>query len=174
MKKITVAAALIFAGSSLVSCGDTTKIDSLIVAQEETTSPDTSHSKLYEELGVEDSSSGDYDVDLTQLSSGMVYGQVYDMVYNPDDYVGKKIKAKGPFSYFKDDVTGNEYFAVVISDATACCSQGIEFVLDGTHVYPDDYPELGTEITVTGDFTYYTEDMMTYCQLQHAQLSMSW
>ena len=49
----------------------------------------------------------------------MVYAQVYDMVANPDDYMGKSIRVKGPFSYFKDSQTGNEYFAVLVSDATA-------------------------------------------------------
>ena len=36
-----------------------------------------------------------FDVDLTELSASMVYAEVYDMVYNPDDYVGKTVRAKG-------------------------------------------------------------------------------
>jgi hypothetical protein len=118
-----------------------------------------------------------YDVDLTQLNSSMVYAQVYDMVANPDNYMGQRVRAKGPFSYFKDEQTGNEYFAVLISDATACCSQGIEFVLDGDHKYPEDYPALETEITVSGEFNYYKEGVNTYCQLINAQIEdnkLSW
>ena len=107
----------------------------------------------------------------------MIYAQVYDMVYNGDNYLGKKVKVKGPFSYFQE-TDGREFFAVLVSDATACCSQGIEFVLDGEHTYPNDYPELGTEITVTGEFDYYTEGYATYCQLLHAEMevdkSLSW
>ena len=118
-----------------------------------------------------------FDVDLTELSASMVYAEVYDMVYNPDDYVGKTVRARGPFSYFKDEGTGNEYFAVLISDATACCSQGIEFVLDGDYTYPKDYPAVDTEITVNGVFNYYKENGFTYCQLTNAVLEdskLSW
>jgi len=111
-----------------------------------------------------------YDVDLTQLSSSMVYGQVYDMVNNSDSYVGKKVKMRGSFSYYKDEKTGREYFAVLIADATACCSQGIEFILKGDPVYPDDYPEVGADITVTGSFAWYKEDYATYCQLLDAEI----
>ena len=111
-----------------------------------------------------------YDVDLTQLSSSMVYGQVYDMVNNSESYVGKKVKMKGSFSYYKDEQTGKEYFAVLIADATACCSQGIEFRLKGDPVYPDDYPPVGKEITVTGSFAWYKEDYATYCQLLDAEI----
>jgi len=92
-------------------------------------------------------------------------------------YLGKTVKAKGPFSYFQE-TDGREFFAVLISDATACCSQGIEFVLDGDHSYPADYPAIGTDITVVGKFNYYKEDYYTYCQLLDADMevdqSLSW
>ena len=62
----------------------------------------------------------------------------------------------------------------MISDATACCSQGIEFVLDGNYSYPEDYPSIGTEITVVGKFNYYTEDdFYTYCQLLNAEMQVN-
>ena len=119
----------------------------------------------------------DIDIDLTKLDSNMIYAQVYDMVYNGDNYLGKKVKVKGPFSYFKED-DGREFFAVLVSDATACCSQGIEFVLAGEHKYPADYPAIGQTITVTGEFSYYKEDYAVYCQLLNAEMevdtSLSW
>ncbi|SHM45814.1 hypothetical protein [Ruminococcus flavefaciens] len=118
-----------------------------------------------------------YDVDLTELNSQMVYAQVYDMVANPDNYMGQKVRVRGNFSYFKDEQSGNEYFAVLISDATACCAQGIEFVLDGDYKYPDDYPSLDTMITVSGEFNYYKEGVNTYCQLLNAKIEddkLSW
>ena len=118
-----------------------------------------------------------YDIDLTQMDSSMVYVQVADMVNNGNNYLGQTVKVKGPFSYFKEN-DGREFFAVLISDATACCSQGIEFVLDGNYKYPDDYPALNTEIVVTGEFNYYKEGYATYCQLLHANMevdtSLSW
>ncbi len=119
----------------------------------------------------------EYDIDLTQMNSSMVYAQVADMVNNGNNYLGQTVKVKGPFSYFKEN-DGREFFAVLISDATACCSQGIEFVLDGNYKYPDDYPALNTEIVVTGEFNYYKEGYATYCQLLHANMevdtSLSW
>ena len=100
----------------------------------------------------------------------MVYGQVYDMVYHPEDYLGKTVKMRGPFAYYYDEATGKEYFAVLITDAMACCSQGIEFVLEGEHSYPDDYPELNSEITVIGRFSSYNENNIPYSQLTNAHI----
>ena len=116
------------------------------------------------------------DVDLTKLSSTMVYSEVYNMMYSPDDYVGKTIKMEGQFAIYQatDEnsnlISGQIYFACVIADATACCSQGLEFVLAGEHSYPDDYPELGNEITVTGTFELYEEDGFQYCRLVDAEM----
>ena len=111
------------------------------------------------------------DIDLTQTGSTMAYALVYDMVNNGDDYIGKTIKVSGSFSYFKE-TDDREFFAVVISDATACCSRGIEFVPDGDYSYPDDFPAVGTEITVVGKFSYYKEDPYTYCQLTDAIMTV--
>lgn len=112
--------------------------------------------------------SGDYDVDLTQLSSTMVYSEVYNMVYEAENYIGKSVKIEGTFAVYEGE--GRNYYACLIADAAACCSQGIEFVWKGDHVYPDDYPELGSEITVTGIFDTYMEDGIEYCQLIDAEM----
>lgn len=110
------------------------------------------------------------DVDLTALSSTMIYSEVYNMMVTPDDYMGKKIKMKGNFSVYQDTSNGNMYYACVIADATACCSQGLEFTLSGNYSYPQDYPELGTEITVIGEFETYEENGLKYCRLIHAKM----
>lgn len=110
------------------------------------------------------------DVDLTALSSTMVYSEVYNMVTTPDDYLGKKVKMSGTFGTYQDPETQKYYFACLIADATACCSQGIEFVLDGDYSYPKDYPEENANITVTGIFDTYVENGYTYCQLINAKM----
>lgn len=93
------------------------------------------------------------DVDLTQLSSTMVYSEVYAMVYEPEQYMGKTVKMRGLFSSF-EGTAGQMYYACIVQDATACCAQGLEFELtDGC-----DYPEPGTEITVIGTFDTYREE----------------
>ena len=114
--------------------------------------------------------SGEPDVDLTTLSSTMVYSEVYNMMYEPDRYVGKRIKMNGQFAVYEDPNTGAVYTACIIMDATACCSQGLECVLTGKHTYPDDYPEVGSEITVSGTFELYGEGDNRYCRLVDAEM----
>ncbi|MDO4287980.1 MAG: hypothetical protein Q4C55_02220 [Eubacterium sp.] len=108
------------------------------------------------------------DVDLTTLNSTMVYSEVFNMTVRPEDYVGKTVKMRGQFAVYEDTAKGKQYFACVIMDATACCAQGIEFVLSGDHSYPEDYPPSGEEITVQGVFQSYVEDDYTYIQLVDA------
>ena len=110
------------------------------------------------------------DLDLSALSGTVVYSQVYNMVMQPDQYLGQTVRVRGYFSYFQDPETLKEYFAVIIADATACCAQGIEFVWRGEHRYPDDYPPLETEMIVTGEFGTYEENGFTYLQLSDADV----
>ena len=108
------------------------------------------------------------DVDLTTISSSMVYSVVYDMVYNPDPYLGKTVKMQVTFTTIYDEENDKRYYACVIQDATACCSQGIEFVLRDERTYPEEYPEVGAEITVIGTFDSYTEGHYIFCTLNDA------
>lgn len=96
------------------------------------------------------------DVDLTLLSSTMVYSEVYAMVYEPEQYLGKTVKMQGLFA--TQEYEGTRLYACVIQDATACCAQGLEFELAEALSYPEDFPEEGAEITVVGTFDTYTED----------------
>ena len=118
------------------------------------------------------------DVDLTILSSTMVYSEVYNMLYfYPEDYYGKNVKMTGQFNVYQwVDESGivadmPVAYACIISDATACCAEGVEFVLEGDYTYPDDYPELGTEITVIGEFQSYEENGVTWYHLVNARLA---
>ena len=117
------------------------------------------------------------EVDLTVLSSTMVYSEVYNMLYNdPAHYLGKTVKARGTFSIYQlvtDGVLQPDpvSYACIISDAATCCAEGMEFVLKGDHTYPDDYPELGAEITVIGEFQSYEENGMTWYHLVNARLA---
>ncbi len=110
------------------------------------------------------------DVDLTALSSTMVYSQVFNMMASPESFVGKTVKMKGMFSSFHDEEKDKTYFACIISDATACCSQGIEFVLTEDYSYPEDYPPEGDDICVEGVFDTYEEDDYTYYTLRNARI----
>ena len=113
---------------------------------------------------------GDIDIDLTQLSSTFVYSEVYDMMVKPENYIGETIRMTGAFNVYEDEKTGKIYYSCIISDATACCQQGIEFELKGKHKYPDEYPKQDEEITVTGEFEIYKEEGEDYCRLKNAKM----
>ncbi|MCR5238419.1 MAG: hypothetical protein K6E34_14605 [Lachnospiraceae bacterium] len=119
----------------------------------------------------EDNVSFGVDVDLTVLSSTMVYSEVYNMMVSPDNYKGKTVKMKGQFVPYFDESTGKHYFACYISDATACCSQGMEFILTDEYSYPEDYPQEGDTICVVGTFDTYMEGENMYCTLRNAVLT---
>ncbi len=109
------------------------------------------------------------DIDLSSLSSTVVYAQVYNMMYYPENFVGKTIRMEGLYSDYFDQAKGKHYFACIIMDATACCSQGVEFELTDEYVYPDDYPSEGDTVTVEGVFDIYEEDGYNYCTLRNSK-----
>ena len=104
------------------------------------------------------------------MSGTMVYSQVSNMMYRPSEYLGKTVRMTGQYSYYHDPNTGMDYFACIVQDATACCANGIEFVLTDDYVYPDDYPMQGSTITVVGTFDTYMEGGTLYCTLRDAIL----
>ncbi len=110
------------------------------------------------------------DVDLTQMSSTMVYSEVFNMVNEPDDYLGKMIKMEGTFALYHDENTGKDYYACIIQDATACCSQGIEFELSEDYKNPGSLMTEGDTVTVVGEFDQYTEGDLVYYTLRDADL----
>lgn len=118
------------------------------------------------------SSSGGIDVDLTALSATMVYSEVFNMMVSPENYIGKTIKMAGQFYSSYDEIRDKRYYACLIMDATACCAQGMEFILDESYRYPDDYPEEGGAVCVTGVFDSYEEDGCAYATLRNARMSM--
>ena len=109
----------------------------------------------------------DVDVDLSLLSGVVVYSELSGIIAHADEYVGKTFRITGTFAVYEGEE--RVYYACLVTDPTGCCSQGLEFVLrDGSLKYPDDYPEPGTEITVTGVFDTYEEGPYTYSQLLDA------
>ena len=94
------------------------------------------------------------DIDLTRMSGTMVYAQVNQLVSYPGKYVGKHIKMKGVFSSYYDEELERRFYGCVISDALACCSQGLAFELTKPRKFPDEYPDEGDDIVIEGDFDY--------------------
>jgi hypothetical protein len=112
------------------------------------------------------------EVDLTKMSSTVVYAQVLDILSYPDNYLGKKITMSGLFGIYESPTTGEIYYSCIIQDATACCANGIEFLRKGEFKYPEDYPEPGDEVRVVGYFETYEEDGYLYARLRDATMEV--
>ncbi|MBR4444987.1 MAG: hypothetical protein IKS37_03755 [Solobacterium sp.] len=114
------------------------------------------------------SSEGAIAVDLTDMSANMVYAQVYNMVNAPEEYRRKSVKMRGLFGIRQDEKTGAWHYGCIIQDALACCAQGIEFIPEKEMTFPDDFPEPGEEITVSGVFDFTTDGQTINCILRQA------
>ncbi len=168
MKKIILLGIFCILSYVLVSCGSNGEVITTETEIETEIETEVNSGNTEDETS-ESNTDSDF-VDLTTLSSTMVYAEVYAMVSYPEDYIGKTVKIQGEYIILQDDTGENIYSACIIYDAMACCAQGIEFVLGNGAVYPDDYPELNSEITVTGTFETYDENGITYIHLVEATL----
>ena len=138
------------------------------ITEEETTEEPASEdvTSTQEAGGSDDGERPAVELDLSAMSGTMVYSEVSNICAYPDEYRGKVIQMKGLYNFYHDDATGNDYYACIIQDATACCASGIEFVPDGfeNEITP------GEEITVAGTFDTYKEGNFTYPTLRNAWL----
>ncbi len=122
---------------------------------------------LYELTGDPDPA---VDVDLTVMNSNMVYAEVYNMMVQPTEYIGKSIKMRGSYNVFEDDATHQIYYTCIIQDATACCAQGIEFVPEDLDAFRAAGYASGDEITVEGEFQIYPDGEYMYAVLVDTQI----
>jgi hypothetical protein len=87
---------------------------------------------------------------------------VYSIVSDPARYVGQRFRVRGTYQITHWSETDLDYNFVIVSDATACCTQGLEFLLnDGLS-----YPTAGDQIEITGTFGSYDELDETYYYIQ--------
>lgn len=116
------------------------------------------------------------DYDLSKMNKNMVLATVSNLFAEPDVYEGVIVRAQGKFYGNTDPATGRVYTFVVVQDALACCTQGLEFTWDdGSHAYPDEYPVTDTEVVVTGEFSTYYEPVgsnFRYCILKNATMEI--
>jgi len=104
-------------------------------------------------------------IDLTALSDTLRIAELVNITAAPKLYEGKTIKLGGAYQSQYYQETRQRYHAVLVADAAACCQQGLEFVWNGEHNYPGDYPQEGSQIEVTGVFGSYEELGTTYWHL---------
>lgn len=152
---------------ALMGCGS--KVDSSDVSKDTvTTNQQVQEAESTEAEAEEETLASDpsVDLDLTTLSSTMVYSEVFNMMMEPMAYEGQTIKMDGNCAIYTDEETGNTYYTCVVQDATQCCSQGLEFLLDSEQYALDDYPADGDPIVIKGTFSTYEEDGGTYITIK--------
>ncbi len=178
LKKLCLVALSSLIVLSCVSCGSESSPATIpVIGGEESSQPlvvDESDIEAYEQAQEEerealahkfyddereDAVIGDIDIDLSVLSTTMVYSQVFDIMSYPSEYVGQTIKAVGTFyaDYYEPIDEGFTY--VVINDATGCCPQGLEFLSTQEMEIPKDGSTVEIvgvfEEYMSGDFKYY-------------------
>lgn len=107
------------------------------------------------------------EIDLTKMSSTMVYSYVFNMVNAPNDFIGQRFRIRGNYDEEYWDQTKLTYH-IVIADATACCAQGLEFVLTDINAA---YPQVGEEFEISGTFGTYTENGNLYIRITADQIA---
>jgi len=105
------------------------------------------------------------DVDLTGLNPTMLSAEIMNIYYSGDDSIGMTIRVSGIYGYAFYEEVGFRYHYVITKQGDACCQEGFEIRWNGDHVFPDDYPLMGTPIEVDGVFDVYEEDGYIYYYL---------
>lgn len=102
------------------------------------------------------------DIDFSEMDTTMIYSIVYNIVFEPDQYVGKKMRIRGEsYSVFHEPLN-DKIHTVIVRDATACCAQGLSYVLPEGSSYPDD----GLDVEVCGVFEIFEKDGIDYTRLR--------
>ena len=95
-------------------------------------------------------------IDMTGKSKNMIYILLFNILNCPDDYFGKTIKMKGIFDVSTDldenmnPILGTEHYGCVVFDEMGCCAVGLEFTVKDDLKYPKDFPDIGSDIIITG------------------------
>jgi len=112
------------------------------------------------------------DVDLTVLSETVLSAELMHIILNSDDYVGKTIRVRGTYYSLFHEASGEFYHYVITKQGDECCQEGLEFVWNGDHTFPDDYPEMGTPIELYGVFSRYQGEGIRFFYLAVDDISI--
>lgn len=102
-----------------------------------------------------------YDLDLLSCGPKEVYSEVYGMMNRPEEFIGKRIRMVGVVACYP--YPDHTVYGCIIADATACCKDGMEFVLAEDR--PENYPAPGSQIVVSGYYETYPAGNFTFCRL---------
>ena len=113
----------------------------------------------------EERAAAQVDIDLSVLNETMLSAEIINIYSNGDEFLGMTIRVSGTYGYADYEEYGVQYHYVVTKQGDACCQEGFEIVWTGDHVFPDDYPLIGTPIEVDGVLDIYEEDGYYYYYL---------
>ena len=111
--------------------------------------------------------SDEADLDLVKLNQTMLYSQLQVISNDYEKYLGKKIRLAGTMNVAMGEEAN--YYIVECSDTTACCSQGLEFIIKGGSTKPEDYPKTGDRVLVNGTLEKYYEGSKPYIHLVNSE-----
>ena len=87
-------------------------------------------------------------IDTTRMSSTMAYAELYNILVNPAQYVGRGIRVEGRYYSAMTSDGAERVHMVLVYDSAACCELGVEFQLPQGM----DYPQPGETVLVSGTF----------------------
>ncbi len=105
------------------------------------------------------------DYDLTKMTGLMAYSFVFEVLVDPESYRGDIIKANGFFYRGLSEFTGRNFNYVMVGDDTACCWQGLEFLISGVENTDENYPAQNADIEVVGELKSYDAAGYTFFYL---------
>ena len=87
-------------------------------------------------------------IDTTRMSSTMAYAELYNVLVNPGQYVGRGIRVEGTYYTAMTSDGGERVHMLLVYDSAACCELGVEFQLPQGMAYP----QPGDTVQVEGTF----------------------
>lgn len=86
------------------------------------------------------------DMDLSSFNRIMTYAQMQQVIRDPEAYENRIFRLNGKFNYAQTSGLAK----IIISDNAGCCEICMVFLPASDLVFPDDYPPLYADITITG------------------------
>ena len=105
------------------------------------------------------------DVDLSLYNDLMAYSMLTDMTNNPDNYLGKSVRAVGQYVTVDNFIQERNIHYVLIAGVDVCCPEVLEFMYDENSSNETVFPEEGMVIDITGTFLGYEMQGYTYYYL---------
>ena len=110
------------------------------------------------------------EVDLTGMSSTMMFAEVVQMTRQPQMYDGATVTMRGGLMIFAiDEATGVGNYSCYVEDATRCCQRGIAFTIDEPLEDTSILVE-GAEVVIRGTFEIYEVDGRHFVRISNCEI----